>query len=365
VVKWKFVDNPQNQVLSKPIGVLAALTAGFERVAAKPVLILPPLILDLLVWFGPHLTLPFLLAWIPDMAALLEGTIGSDQVTPESVQVIDEMLRLLVERYNLMSALSTLPGGMPFNLLVAIVSLPVGVPSLMAGRMPVQTPLGSPLMWEIGSLPIVLLIWAAFTGIGLGFGSFYHCWLGKHSSPRTDVASGWMTWGQMVLLFLLTYFGGILAATVLIIIVSLVGLIIPFISPLLFLLGLGLFFWVAVYLTFTAQGVVLYRFRLIKAMIESVHVVRWNLMSTVGFLFLSFLITWLSTRIWLLPGEDSWYSILALLGHAFVSTTLLVASYVFFQGRRTWLLQVREAFAIQSGRLNETSDSDAKPDESS
>jgi hypothetical protein len=161
----------------------------------------------------------------------------------------------------------------------------------------------------------------------------------------------------MVLLFLLTYVGGGLAAMVLLFLASLVGLIIPFISPILLLLGLGLLFWVAVYLTFTAQGIVLYRYRLVRAMIESVQVVRWNLLSTVGFLFLSFLITWLSTRIWLLPGEDSWYSILALLGHAFVSTTLLVASYFFFQGRRLWLVQVREALAVQSGRIENKPDS--------
>jgi hypothetical protein len=46
------------------------------------------------------------------------------------------------------------------------------------------------------------------------------------------------------------------------------------------------------------------------------------------------LVSWLTDLVWQLPQAESWFSALAVLGHAFVSATVLVASYVFYVGRR-------------------------------
>ena len=35
-------------------------------------------------------------------------------------------------------------------------------------------------------------------------------------------------------------------------------------------------------------------------------------------------------RVWAMPAEDSWFCLLAVLGHAFVSATLIAASYTFY-----------------------------------
>lgn len=43
--------------------------------------------------------------------------------------------------------------------------------------------------------------------------------------------------------------------------------------------------------------------------------------------------------------------IAAVVGHAFVSTTLLAGSYAFYQGRHDWLMALREAAAA---RLNQS-----------
>jgi hypothetical protein len=66
--------------------------------------------------------------------------------------------------------------------------------------------------------------------------------------------------------------------------------------------------------------------------------VRFNFLAAMGFILFAFLIMWLTTmEIWSLPDEESWFTILAILGHAFVSAVLLVSSYVFFQGRHEWM----------------------------
>ena len=348
MVESIFVENPISRTPSKPVGVLAALAAGFDRVAAKPILILPPLILDLFLWFGPHLTLPFLVSIVPDGISGLVDSFGADPMMVEQVNVLQQMLNLFIERYNLISALSSLPAGMPFNLLTAIASLPAGVPSLMAGAMPANTPIGQPQILEIGDLSSVVVIWAGMTVFGLGLGAFYHRWLAQQAAPKAEVTTGWIVWIRMVLLFLLVYISGFLWILCMVLLASTVGLFVPLIGTILLLIVLSLLFWAAVYMAFTAHGIVLYGFRVVKAMLESVRVVRWNLLSTVGFLFLCFFITWLSMQVWVLPGDDSWYRLLALIGHAFVSATLIAASYIFYQSRHSWLVQMQASLTAQA-----------------
>jgi len=348
VVESILVEDPISKTPSKPVSVLAAFAAGFDRVAAKPILILPPLVLDLFLWFGPHLTLPFLVPIVPDGISALVDSFGADPAVVEQMDVLQQMLNLFIERYNLISALSSLPAGMPFNLLAVLASLPAGIPSLMAGVMPANTPIGQPQILEIGDLLSVVVVWAGLTVFGLGLGAFYHRWLAQQAAPKAEVAAGWIVWIRMVLLFLTVYIGGFLWIMFMVLLASIVGLLVPVIGTILLLIVLSLLFWAAVYMAFTAHGIVLYDFRVVKAMSESVRIVRQNLLSTAGFLFLCFFVTWLSMQVWVLPGDDSWYSLLALVGHAFVSATMLAASYIFYQSRRSWFVQMQASLADQA-----------------
>lgn len=348
MVESRFVNDPRGKVPVKPIGVLASFVAGFDRVAAKPILILPPLVLDLILWFGPHLTLPFLAQMVPETLSMLGDMIGPDAGVVTDMNAVQLMLTSIIERYNVMSALSSLPWGIPFNLLLTITSLPAGLPSVMAGRMPVLTPLGQPQIFPLGNLPEVVAIWIVLTSIGLGLGVFYHRWLAQQTSPDAELLSGWRTWGRMILLFLAVYIGGFLLLMVAGFITTIIGLLLPFIGGIVPMLFLVFLFWATVYFAFTTHGIVLYRFRVIKAMLESARVVRLNLLSSIGFLFICFIITWFGSQIWIRPGEETWYSILALIGHAFVSTTLIAASYIFYQSRRTWLLRIQASLAASA-----------------
>ncbi|UCF62113.1 MAG: hypothetical protein JSV37_05315 [Anaerolineaceae bacterium] len=347
MVESRFVDDPLGKAPVKPIGVLAAFVAGFDRVAAKPILILPPLVLDLFLWFGPHLTLPFLAQMVPDMLSALGDMIGPDSGITD-MTMIQLMLTSIIERYNVMSALSSFPWGTPFNLLLNITSIPAGLPSVMAGLMPVHTPLGQPYIIPLGSLSEGVTLWVVLITIGLGLGVFYHRWLAQQTSPDAELLSGWQAWGRMVLLFLAIYFGGFLVLMVSGIMTMIIGLLMPFFSGIVPMLLLVFLFWVTVYFAFTTHGIVLYRFRVVKAMLESARVVRLNLLSSIGFLFICFIITWFGSQIWIRAGEETWYSLLGLVGHAFVSTTLIAASYIFYQSRRTWLLNVQASLAASA-----------------
>ncbi len=316
---------------SKPIGAFEALIKGFERIAAAPLLLIPSLVLDLLLWLGPHLKINSLVRWLVE-----EGIRIPSSATPE----LYEQIRLL--------RLGLLDMGDRFNLLTALSSLPVGIPSLMSSRMPTETPVGLPISVDITEPAYVVGVWLLLTVIGLGLGGRYHLWIARQVAPRNELGKGWKTWLRILALAAATYVTISAYLVVSVLAASVAAVLVPFLGVLILFLSFTLLFWLVVYLFFTPHGIVRYKMGLLQALMESASVVRWNLMATLAFLGLGFLVSWLTSQVWLLPPEISWFSLLALLGHAFVSTMLWLGSYVFYQGRREWLVAQRDKLRMRS-----------------
>ncbi|TET99005.1 MAG: hypothetical protein E3J30_05490 [Anaerolineales bacterium] len=327
VVESYFVNIPDNQVEPKPISILSALVAGFDRIAAKPLLILPSLLLDLFLWFGPHLTVPSLLH---AAAAGLSIPAGADPGITEQLALFREALDLFSERYNLLTAFSTLPGGMPFNFLFALLtSVSVGIPSLVAGRMPLLTPLGQTSQLEILDPMFVLSLWFGLALAGIGAGAIFHRLVAQQVDPEAELGHLWRDWMKLVLLAV----GGYLLTVV----VLTIGMLVAAIDGLAYI-ALPVLFVAGVYLAFTPHGIIRYRLGIWNAVKQSIRVVRFNFFGSSGYLLTAFLIMWVSTsNVWSLAQEDSWIFALAIMGHAFIATMLIAGSYVFFQGRKDWL----------------------------
>ena len=134
------------------------------------------------------------------------------------------------------------------------------------------------------------------------------------------------------------------------------GVILPLFSAGVVMIGLSLLFWVGTYLAFTPHGIIRYRLGVIQAMLDSALVVRWNTLGALGFIGVAIGVSWLTNLIWDLPQSASWFSILGLLGHAFVSAMIIVGSYAFYQARREWLTAMRSALAMQSAERSQTKD---------
>jgi hypothetical protein len=198
---------------------------------------------------------------------------------------------------------------------------------------------------QLPTLLALLAVGLALTVLGLAFGSQYHIWAARQVSPKGDVARLAPAWGRVVALSLAVYLGvlGLLGVTALA--ATLAAWLAPWLGLLMVFMALSLVFWVAVYLMFTPHGIIRYRLGVLRSIVESVQVVRWNLVGTATFLGIAFGITWLTGWVWSLPAEDSWYLLLAVVGHAFISATLLVGSYAFYQSRREWTLQIPQHLA--------------------
>lgn len=318
MVESNFVDS------TEPIGVFKAISQGFDRVAARPLLIVPPLLLDLLLWLGPHIRISSLLEELADSLRQLEGVlVGGAELVPGG-------LELMVERFNLVSALSTIP---------------VGVPSVMAGRMPLTSPLGAGPDFEVVDPVQVVLIWLLLTVAGLAIGAYYQLWIAAAVAPEAQLARGWVAGLRLIGFGVMLFIGGLLAGGSVLLAIAVATLILPLLGTGVFFLGFALLFWMAVYLVFTPHGIIRYDLGVFRAAIESFAVVRWNLLGTVGFLIVALSAYWLTNLIWGLPGEGTWFALLAVIGHAFVSTMLLAGSYSFYQGRREWLIALRQAAA--------------------
>jgi hypothetical protein len=308
---------------AKPIGAFEALVKGFDRIAAAPLLLLPSLVLDLLLWLGPHLKIQSLVEWVVDGIAI------PSNATPALYEQIDLLRTGLLEI------------GDRFNLFTTLSSLPIGIPSMMSSRMPVETPIGLPINVSVAQPAYVIGIWLLLTVVGLGLGSRYHLWIARQIAPKGETGNGWRIWLRILALAAVAYvtvsayvFVSIMAASLAAILASFLGVVILFLS-------FTLLFWLVIYLFFTPHGIVRYKLGLLQALMESAAVVRLNLMPTLAFLGLAFMVSWLTSQVWMLPPEASWLGLLALLGHAFVSSMLWLGSYVFYQGRRDLVVAYR------------------------
>ncbi len=304
----------------KADGVLDSLASGFDRIASRPYLILPPLLLDLFLWFGPRLNLATVFNAV---AASLFAPASAPPELAQQVTLAKEMIETLGTEFNLFSALSTFP---------------IGVPSLMATTMPVTSPEGVPATIPLTNPVTILLTWLGLTVVGLGMAAFYHVVLSRAAAPAAPVGRDLTLWPRVLAMAGVAFLG--IGAIVLISLLaaSLVALITPFLGTGVAFLGFTLLFWLFVYLIFTPHGLVRYRLGLSRAMRESVRIVRSSFFATVGFLTTILLVSWLTDLVWQLPQAASWFSALAVLGHAFVSAMLLVASYIFYVGRREAML---------------------------
>jgi hypothetical protein len=296
------------------------ITTAFDRMTSRPYLILPALALDLFLWFGPRLNLATV---FNALAASLASTGSGAVELSEQIAMAKEMLTKFGEQFNLFSALSTFP---------------IGVPSLMAATMPMTSPLGEPRVVPLSDPSIILLTWTVLTVIGLGLASLYHLAAARVAAPTSPVGRTWGIWFRVLAMAAACYVGLAALIAVSLLAASLVTLITPFLGTGVAFLGFTIVFWLAVYLVFTPHGLIRYRLGLLRSMRESVRIVRADFFAVVGLLSTLVILSWVTNLAWQLPPADSWFTALAVVGHAFISAMVLVASYVFYVGRREALV---------------------------
>lgn len=307
----------QRETSSLP-GVWATVAAGFELTTRHLWLLVIPLLLDVFLWLGPRLS----------FAPLVEQLIAQ---WPADIAAVDPRpaLETIATRTNLFT-----------NLSVAY----LGVPTLWAGAAPEKTPLVAPV-FSIDN-------WAAWAGflllltlVGLLLSALYYTLiartvvrpqdaLGRPAGNAAQVASWigrtWLRYLALSLLFLAALFAIILPIAA---IAAFVLLLSRFLGTLLLLSAPVLILWLLVFLSYTPAGLALNRQSFFRAFGESVRLLQWNLPSGITLLLVVFAGAQVMNWLMLAADNGTWLTLASLPAHAYISTALTAALFLFYRDR--------------------------------
>ncbi|MBK8046968.1 MAG: hypothetical protein IPK16_07490 [Anaerolineales bacterium] len=282
-----------------------------------------PIVLDLLLWFGPRMSVAPL---FEDAAKMYQSLGVTEGVTPEMGQTIQQMATGLRE----FGEASNLLGGLVSGTLMH-------VPSLYADSAPLRDASIIPLF----SMSEAVVSWVVFSLLGILIGCFYLGLLARQmpigamarAATSSVVVSAFRHWLQMTAFVLL-----VLAALMLVCIpVSIVVAILLLISP-----GLGSavagatgilsMLFIMIFLYFVVPALIMDNLAVLGAIRRSIGLVRNNPWTTLGFLLLSMLIglgfALLLARIAELGAPAA---VIAIVVNAYIGTGLAMAWLVFYR----------------------------------
>ncbi len=319
------MDSQKDQIPPPP-GIIDSLLAGFDAAASHVGLVLFPLVLDVWLWLGPHVRIrSLILAALNDVMAM--QPVGGENA--DLYAMMAQVWKDLAERINLFALLRTYP---------------IGVPSLMAGRLPVETPFGAPPMADLNSGLGAVVLWGLLLVLGLLAGALYFLLTARAALPADEQAPllrEWLYAGSQVFILTLLWVLGVaflfLPLTMLATLMSVsMGVIGQF---LLFLAG-GAVLWMLIPLLFAAHGIFVHRLFVLRSIRYGVRIVRFTMPSTSLFFLSVFVISRGLDLLWGVPAETSWFTLVGILGHAFIATALLAASFIYYRRAGDWVQQV-------------------------
>ena len=316
--------------------LIPAMVAGFDAIANHILLISFPILLDLLIWLAPHLRLKNLIENFLTGLPLLVGEEATEFST--MVETGKEVWLQLAEQINLM---------------VALRSYPVGIPSLMSATLPIETPLGLPKMLDLPSFGFAFIVFLAFIVIGLVIGSFFYLLVSQTAllgEIRLSVVfSEWPRTSVQVFLLAIIWVGLFfvvsIPASCLVSVTTLIGFSL---GQLTILLYGGFLIWLIFPLLFSAHGIFVDRINVLASIRAGVRMTNATLSTTVLFVVSAFVLTQGLNLLWAIPPADSWLTLVGIAGHAFVVTGLLAASFVYYQDAHRWINRVDQQIQLSA-----------------
>lgn len=317
------------ETLPPPPGVVGSLRAGFDAIASHLTVILVPLALDLLLWLGPRLNVDRLFQPIFDELTRYARYSGFPSADLKALQENSAIILEQLGHFNLLSTLRTFP---------------IGVFSLMSGTRPGQTPLGAPSVIQIDSV-VTLLGWIVLlTLLGWMFGGLFFRWVSLvvvDPSQSMENRFGQSVL-QTILISLMYFILAVMLGAPLLVVLALAMAAGPLLAQgLLLILGL-LSMWLVVPIFFSSHGIFIRRQNALSSIFTSLRMARFTMPTSSLFVLSVLLIAYGLNFLWNIPSSDSWMTLVGILGHAFVTTSLLAASFIYYRDMQTWLQNVFE-----------------------
>jgi hypothetical protein len=325
------VNKPQTASL------IDTFSEGYAAVNRRPWLVLLPILVNLYLWFGTQLSFEPLIVDLSSLMRLSAGAESSLQMQPA------EQLRTLgiLDMRQIVAVLNYIPLTIYVFDAFGTGGGALGLP--MSRAMPQLVDAGQANPIQVSNLGGALLAFALLNAIALPLSVAFLTKVAE--AVRGDRATA-ATWLRRVWRAALGILGciGVLAGIGLAL-----GLPFMFFAGLLFWLSpaigilVVLMLWVAllwsrIYLGFAREAIVVSGVGPLRALHASFNIVRRNLMGTLGFLALSWLISVGSGVLWLSLAQGSTIGLLvAIAGSAYLGSGLLAARMAFYRERlRRW-----------------------------
>jgi hypothetical protein len=304
---------------ARPAGLTDTIWAGFDLIHRHVWLLILPVAVDILMWWGPQLSVaPIVDSW----SASAAGPAAGDDVLARSIDdARSELLRSgeTLKRYNL----------------VSLLAVPVlGLPSARAGlsgvgpTLPIQSEAGASLI-VVGTVLLGVILAAVYYGL-----------LGHLVREGTLRARQFARDLPTVLSAVITLFGMLILVGMVIgipigALLSVMQAASPALAGLVGPIIVGVLLWAVVYLFFTVDAVYVSQVWPTSAVQNSIRVVRHNFWSTLGFIALVLLIGAGFPLIWdrLATTQGVLGVMLGIVGHSYISSALAAASMTYYKER--------------------------------
>ncbi|MCE1254103.1 MAG: hypothetical protein LWX83_11215 [Anaerolineae bacterium] len=311
-----------------PPNFLTAFKNGFNAVANHVQIIIFPILLDLMLLFGPQLRVKKLLEPFLDELIKFGQTSSMAQQFPiaEQNQAFDA-LKEYVGHINIFSMLSTFP---------------IGIPSIMAPGI-VENPLGLPMDINFSSSLSLLACMLALYLLGLFLATLFYnrlCALSSNAGDRFSFKT--LAWQFIQVLSFSIWLFLILFVIILPVtfILSIIQLFSAVIGQILLFLFVFLLLWLGFPLIFTPHGIFAYNQNVFSAAFTSYRLVRFALPNSSLFISIVILLYLGSLGLWFIPPENSWLILAGIVGHAFLFSGLLVSTFYYYRGSINWMREL-------------------------
>ena len=317
-------------VLPESPNVLKSIRNGFDAITKHLVLLIFPVGFDLILWFAPHLQIKSQIEGLVLEMESLSTLLPADY--EDVIETSKEIWIVAAER---------------LNLFIAMRSLPVGIFSLFTSILPVKHPLGDPQFLDIANFNSAVLICLGLFLSGLILGGLYYSSVRQAALfdevkwrviirewPRVSIQSF-----QLTLFWVFFFLGVLVVGSCLATGVSLFSFSLGQVVILLF--GI-ISFWLVFPLFFSPHGIYSTGDKAWKSIITSIRLTNITFFKTGLFIMVAILINQGLNIIWQIPPEDSWLMVISVIGHAFVTTGMLSASFVYYQEMLRWMDEIHE-----------------------
>ncbi len=310
-----------------PPRLFKSLKAGFDAVASHIGLIIFPLALDALLWFGYHIRIE---TWLMPMvdSYLKFSRLSSTEELKTLLETSRQTWQTIAESFNLISFVR---------------SYPLGVPSLISVMRPTTTPLGGAPVIDLasawGSAGFVILF--TLVGIILGCQYFYMvARVANRDTERVPTRDRFAILWQ-VLLFNLAFYGVVLLVSLpILMIVTIIVMLSPAIGQFVLVGVIFIVAWLSLPLIFSTHGIFTYRQPFRTSLATSIRLGRYAGPQIAMFAVVFLLLGTGLNMLWSVPSADNWLLVIGIAGHAFVSTALLAGSFIYYRSAVRWVQEI-------------------------